>query len=139
VGSAQEAPHPPRSPSRSSSRPPAPGAHATTYFSSTSPWATSPSRSSPSCPPLAPEHGDTISIERRRDSSSLHAIIGRHSSGDLDLGQAGGSAREASQLGRPRQAGGGAQRHARPLVWTAGSGSTASSSVSSTAASVARI
>jgi hypothetical protein len=86
VGSAREAPHPPRSPPRSSSRPPAPGAHATTYFSSTSPWATSLSRSSPPCPPLAHGHGDVVSIERQHDSSSVHAIV----------------AREAAWLGRPR-------------------------------------
>jgi hypothetical protein len=87
VGSAREAPYPPRSPSRSSSRPPAPGAHAATYFSSTSPWATSPSRSSPPCPPLEHGHGDAVSIERRRDSSSsFHAIV----------------AREVVRLGRPR-------------------------------------
>jgi hypothetical protein len=71
---------------RGSSRPLAPGAHRATYFSSTSPWATSPSRSSPPCPPLAHGHGDAVSIERRRDSSSLHAIV----------------AREVVQLGRPR-------------------------------------
>jgi hypothetical protein len=87
VGSAREAPHPPHSPPRSSSRPPVPGAHATTYFSSTSPWATSLSRSSPPCPPLAHGHDDAISIERQHDSSSsVHAIV----------------AREAAWLGRPQ-------------------------------------
>jgi hypothetical protein len=58
VGDAQEAPHPPRSPPRSSSRPPAPGARATAYFSSTSPWATSPSWSSP----LHPHHEPPVSF-----------------------------------------------------------------------------
>jgi hypothetical protein len=86
VGGAREAPHPPRSPPRSSSRPPALGARAAAYFSSTSPWATSPSRSSPSRPPLVHGHGDVVSVERQHDSSSLHAI----------------AAREAARLGRPR-------------------------------------
>jgi hypothetical protein len=86
VGGAREAPHPPRSPPRSSSRPPAPGSRAAAYFSSTSPWATSPSRSSPSRPPLAHGHGDAVSVERQHDSSSLHAI----------------TAREAARLRRPR-------------------------------------
>jgi hypothetical protein len=84
VGGAREAPHPPRSPPRSSSRPHAPGSHAAAYFSSTSPWATSPSR--PSRPPLAHGHGDAVSVERQHDSSSLHAI----------------ATREAARLGRPR-------------------------------------
>jgi hypothetical protein len=69
VGSAQEAPHPPRSPSRSSSRLLPPGAHATTYFSSTSPWATSTARETST-------------------SAKQAAALERHrSSVDLDLGK----------------------------------------------------
>jgi hypothetical protein len=76
VGSAREAPHPPHSPPRSSSRPPAPGARIAAYFSSTSPWASSPSQSSPPCPPLVHGHGNPISVKRQRDSSSvLHTIV----------------------------------------------------------------
>jgi hypothetical protein len=86
VGGAREAPHPPHSPPRSSSMPPTPGARAAAYFSSTSPWATSSSQSSLSRPPLAHGHSVAVSVERQRDSSSLHGIV----------------AREAARLGRPR-------------------------------------
>jgi hypothetical protein len=98
VGSARETPHPSRSPPRSSSRPPAPGARAAANFLSTSPWATSPSQSSPSCPPLAQGHDDTVSIERQHDSSSsLHAIVAREAARETST-----SAKQAAALRRRR-------------------------------------
>jgi hypothetical protein len=103
VGSAREAPHPPRSPPTSSSMPPAPGARATAYFKSTSPWATSPSRRSPPCPALAHGNGDAVSIKRHRDSSSsLHAMI----------------TREATRLGRPRPWPSRRQRSGGVVAWS---------------------
>jgi hypothetical protein len=106
VCGAREAPHPPRSPPRSSSRPPAPGAHAAAYFSSTSPWATSSSQSSPPRPTQAHGHGDAVSVERRCESSSLHVV----------------AAREAARLGRTRP---------RPSWWRRSGGVTARSTLTS--------
>jgi hypothetical protein len=96
-GRCSRGPHPPRSPLRSSSKPPTLGARAAAYFSSTSPWATSPSRSSPPCPPLAHGHGDVVSVERQRDSSSLHAITTRAACVALET-----SAKQAAVLKRHR-------------------------------------
>jgi hypothetical protein len=74
VGDAREAPHPPRSPPRSSSRPPAPGARATAYFSSTSPWATSPSWSSPSHPPHEPPVSFCLNVAAEPGPFILHHV-----------------------------------------------------------------
>jgi hypothetical protein len=142
VGSAREAPHPPHSPPRSSSRPPA---------------------RVPAQPPISRAHRPGLVPRLRARRRAHHWCMGmatllasrggmtpppsctpsylvwRCGSGDLDLGQAGGGAQGASRLGRPRQAGGGARRQTWPRVWTAGSASTASSLMSPTAVSRARI
>jgi hypothetical protein len=94
VGSAREAPHPPHSPPRSSSRPPRLRARRRAHHWCMGMATLLASRGSVTPPP----------------SCTPSYLVWRCGSGDLDLGQAGGGAQGASRLGRPRQAGGGARR-----------------------------